>query len=66
MNNKRSCVGNASGRSIKRVLLNAVLLLAIATTSLGAAVTIKTKVIDRVFPRSTVSASATTAPFDKS
>ena len=63
MNNKRSYLGDAVGYGWRRALFNAVLLVAIAVTTLGAAIKIKTGVVDKVFPATTPSASpATVAP----
>jgi len=49
MNNKKSYLGKETGSGIKRILLNAILLLAILAATLGSAVLIKTRVIDVIF-----------------
>ncbi len=49
MNNKKSYLGKETGSGIKRILLNAILLLAILAATLGSAVLIKIRVIDVIF-----------------
>jgi len=49
MNNKKSYLGASTGKGLNRILLNTVLLLAIGAATVGAAVLIKTRVIDVVF-----------------
>ncbi|MFZ5833522.1 MAG: divalent metal cation transporter [Planctomycetota bacterium] len=53
LNNKRSFIGDAVGRGWTRAAFNFVLLLAIAATTIGTAVKIKTGVIDKVWPKAT-------------
>lgn len=48
MNNKRSYIGEAVGRGAKRIAANALLILALAVATIGAAVKFKTGVVDPV------------------
>ena len=48
LNNKRSYIGDATGHGWKRCLLNVILLAAIATATIGAAIKIKGGVIDKI------------------
>ena len=50
LNNKRSYRGDAGGRGWKRITFNAVLLIAVAMCLVGAAIKIKTGVVDKIFP----------------
>ncbi len=56
LNNKKSYIGAATGRGIPRMLFNLVLLIAIAMATLGAAIKLKTGVIDKVLPTPAASA----------
>ena len=51
LNNKRSYIGNAVGRGWRRVVWNAILLVAIALATTGAVIQIKTRVIDELRKR---------------
>jgi len=50
MNNKRSCIGDAVGRGIRRVAFNLAMLVAITLATVGAGIKIKGGVIDKIFP----------------
>lgn len=50
LNNKRSYLGEAVGRGWRRGAFNAVLILALAMSVVGAAIKIKTGVVDKLFP----------------
>ena len=49
MNNKKSYLGKDTGSGIRRVLLNAILIVAILAATVGAGVLVKTRVIDVIF-----------------
>jgi manganese transport protein len=49
MNNKKSYLGKDTGSGIRRILLNAVLIIAILAATVGAGVLVKTRVIDVIF-----------------
>lgn len=51
MNNKRGYIGEAVGRGWKRILVNALMLIAIIFACIGSAIQIKSRVIDKVFPK---------------
>lgn len=51
LNNKRSYIGDAVGRGWRRVVWNALLLVAIALATTGSVIQIKTRVIDELFKR---------------
>jgi len=48
MNNKKSYIGAATGRGLKRVILNIVLLVALAAATTGAAIKLKQGVINKI------------------
>jgi len=60
MNNKRSYLGDAVGSGYRRVAFNAVLVVALAVATIGAAIKIKGGVIDKVLSHPRVPASAET------
>ena len=49
LNNKRSYIGDAVGKGIKRELFNVILALALIFTTIGAGIQIKQRVIDPIF-----------------
>ncbi len=49
MNNKKRYLGEETGKGIRRLLLNAILIVAILAATAGAAVLVKTRVIDVIF-----------------
>lgn len=49
MNNKKSYLGESTGKGIRRIAFNTILLLAIAAATAGSAVLVKTRVIDVIF-----------------
>ena len=49
LNNKRSYIGDAVGKGLKRELFNVVLVMALVFASIGATIQIKQRVIDKVF-----------------
>lgn len=50
MNNKRSYIGAATGHGWRRAIFNLLLLVAIAMATIGAAINVKEKVVDKLFP----------------
>jgi len=50
LNNRRSYIGDAVGKGLKRVVFNTLLVLALLMAVVGASAQIKTRVIDRLFP----------------
>ncbi len=48
MNNKRSYIGDAVGHGWKRVLMNVILMIAIAMATIGAAIKVKSGAIDKI------------------
>ncbi|MBR4103680.1 MAG: hypothetical protein IKK39_06420, partial [Thermoguttaceae bacterium] len=51
LNNKRSYIGDAVGKGGKRVFVNAMLTLALVFTTISAAISFKSAVIEKVFPK---------------
>ena len=58
MNNKRSYIGEAVGSGWKRVVFNALLIIALTVATVGACIKIKGNVIDKLFPPSKPSAES--------
>jgi hypothetical protein len=50
MNNKRSYIGSAVGSGIRRVVFNAILVVALALAIIGSVIQIKSRVVDRLWP----------------
>ena len=50
LNNRRSYIGDAVGKGLKRIVFNTLLGLALLMAVVGASAQIKTRVIDRIFP----------------
>ena len=59
MNNKRSYIGDAVGSGWKRVVFNAILVVALTVATVGACIKIKGNVIDKLFPPSKPAAEST-------
>jgi hypothetical protein len=51
MNNMRSYIGDAVGKGWRRAAFNAILVIALAMATIGAAIQIKTRVVDPLWPR---------------
>ena len=49
MNNKRSYIGDAVGKGLKREVFNVILVMAVVFASIGAAIQVKQRVIDKIF-----------------
>jgi Mn2+/Fe2+ NRAMP family transporter len=51
MNNKRSYIGDAVGSGLRRVLFNAILIIALAIATIGSLIKLKGGVYDKLFPQ---------------
>jgi len=61
LNNKRSYIGDAVGKGGKRVFVNVMLTLALVFTTISAAISFKSAVIEKVFPKAKPAAVETEA-----
>ncbi|MCF0233480.1 MAG: divalent metal cation transporter [Thermoguttaceae bacterium] len=62
LNNKRGFIGDAVGKGGKRVFVNVVLVIALVFATVGAAISLKKNVVDKLFPaKPAVEAAATPA-----
>ncbi|MCL2710906.1 MAG: divalent metal cation transporter [Planctomycetaceae bacterium] len=50
LNNRRSYIGNAVGKGLKRAVFNTLLVLALLMATIGASIMIKMRVVDSLFP----------------
>jgi Mn2+/Fe2+ NRAMP family transporter len=62
MNNKRSYLGDAVGSGWKRWAFNTVLVVAVVAATVGAAIRIKTAVIDKLFPSKSAASTPSSTP----
>lgn len=56
LNNKRGYIGDAVGKGGKRVFVNVMLTLALVFTTVSAAISLKSAVIDKIFPKAEAAA----------
>lgn len=61
LNNKRSYIGDAVGKGWKRAFVNVILALALVFTTVSAAISLKSAVIDKIFPKAEAAAVETEA-----
>ena len=59
LNNKKSYIGDATGRGLKRWLFNAILVVALAFACVGSYISLKKNVIDKFFPAPAPAAQTT-------
>lgn len=62
MNNKRSYIGDAVGSGAKRVVFNALLVVALAMATIGSLIKIKGNVIDKIWPEEPAAESPSGEP----
>ena len=62
LNNKRSYIGDAVGKGLKRELFNVILVMALIFAFIGAGIQIKQRVIDKIFPPKPAAAQPTNEP----